>query len=83
MRISFLIFADEIMEEMIFIYTFTNPIRRLKVEDIVGMSSSPLYLGPPNETKTSGSHIIGIYYVPGHFVVRAQMDVARNRKKNK
>jgi len=28
-----------------------------------------------------GSHIIGIYYVPGHFVVRAQMDVDHNRKK--
>jgi len=38
---------------------------------------------PPNETKIRGTHIIGIYYLPGYFVVRAQMDVARNRKKNK
>jgi len=29
-------------------YTFTSSIERLKVEDIAGMSSSPLYLGPPN-----------------------------------
>ncbi len=28
-------------------YTFSGSIERLKVEDIVGMSSSPLYLGPP------------------------------------
>ena len=45
------------------------------------MSPSPLYSGPPNGEKTNASHIIGIYYVLGHFVVRAQMDVARNKKK--
>lgn len=43
-------------------------------------SLSPLYLFP-QKGNTNSSFIIEIYYVHGHFVVRTQIEVARNRKK--
>ena len=36
---------------------------------------------PPNCKKTNSVHIIGIYYATCHFVIRAKLDIVRNRKK--